>query len=142
MAWQHLRPGEVRSASGLSPGALAGARRPTPPTPRPEDVTTHPRGNPEDWPTYDVGRRAVRERSGGICELCGRAPHVHTHHRKLRRAGDHRPANLLGLCHACHEGKGGAHEHPARYEFGWCVRQTGDPTQTPVKRLDGTTWQP
>ena len=43
----------------------------------------------------------------GLCEarikgICGgRADH--RHHRKLRRHGDHSPANMLPVCFRCHD---------------------------------------
>lgn len=45
-------------------------------------------------------RDLVRERSGGICELCGENHATEMHH--LRYGPEHDPAKLLHVCHACH----------------------------------------
>jgi hypothetical protein len=48
-------------------------------------------------------------RAGGVCETCGSAPDIHTHHRLPRRSGGtlrvcvNLPGNLLRLCYACHD---------------------------------------
>lgn len=47
-------------------------------------------------------RPVVEQRSGGMCERCGAARATDKHHRQLRRHGDHKPANLVDLCRACH----------------------------------------
>lgn len=55
--------------------------------------------------TRDVmaaSRPTVHRRSGGMCERCGAARAAEVHHRKLRRHGDHDPANLVDLCKVCH----------------------------------------
>jgi hypothetical protein len=76
-------------------------------------------------------RPVVDARSRGICERCGIQRAGHKHHRKLRRHGDHRPANLLDLCSDCHRW---VHEHVAQsYEFGYLVRSTNNPRIVPVK---------
>jgi 5-methylcytosine-specific restriction endonuclease McrA len=78
-------------------------------------------------------RRAVKARSGGICECgCGqRAEHMH--HRKLRsQGGRHEPVNLLHLTFACHEA---AHRERARAEaLGLIVPSWADPADVPVTR--------
>ena len=75
----------------------------------------------------------VRERSGGRCEFVGWYGHagsgmsvctrdaVHFHHTQPRSHGvDHRPENLLHLCHDCHED---IHHHPHwAYEHGYLMR--------------------
>lgn len=47
-------------------------------------------------------RPVVEKRSAGMCERCGAARATDMHHRKLRRHGDHSPANLVHLCRTCH----------------------------------------
>ncbi|KQT75384.1 HNH endonuclease [Microbacterium sp. Leaf436] len=47
-------------------------------------------------------RPAVQSRSKGRCEKCGLQAATDIHHRKLRRHGDHAPANLVHLCRTCH----------------------------------------
>lgn len=41
-------------------------------------------------------------RCRGLCELCGDNPPTERHHRKRRRDGGDRLANLLFLCSTCH----------------------------------------
>ena len=81
-------------------------------------------------------RRAIEERSGGVCEGCGRRPATEMHHRKYRsRGGKDTVENgyhLCGFgnnqtagCHGtAHSGEGG--------ELGWSVNSWGDPKLTPV----------
>lgn len=61
-----------------------------------------------------AARPIVAKRSGGMCERCGAARASDMHHRKLRRHGDHGPANLVHLCGSgttgCH---GWVHANPA-----------------------------
>lgn len=125
-----------RTASGLSPGALSSGRLADPPKPR-EAVDPIAKAIPDDWPTFEQSKPVVRERSGGTCEVCKRRPHVHTHHRKLRRYGDHRPVNLLGLCNWCHDA---AHlgDRKRAERMGWIVPQEVDPEGVPVFALDNT----
>ena len=80
-------------------------------------------------------RKAVRARSGGICECgCGR-PAQHVHHRKLRsQGGRHELPNLLHLSHACHAA---AHGNPERsYALGLIVHGWADPADVPVVRVE------
>ncbi|WP_280427190.1 HNH endonuclease [Nocardia brasiliensis] len=50
----------------------------------------------------------IRDRSAGICEICGWAEGQQIHHRRPRKMGGTRdpqinsPANLLHLCNLCH----------------------------------------
>ena len=85
----------------------------------------------------------VRERSGGLCEICGFAEVQQIHHRLPRRAGGTRnPAinytsNLLGLCaldHALVESK-----RERAIEEGHVVPSYADPKTTPV--LYRGTWR-
>lgn len=78
-------------------------------------------------------RRAVHERSGGMCECqCGR-PAVHIHHRKLRsQGGKHEMDNLLDLARECHDA---AHANPERgYALGLLVPSWASPSCVPVTR--------
>lgn len=79
------------------------------------------------------GRVAVRERSQGRCETCGRQDAHGVHHRQPRSAGGTwHPANLLDLCgdgvRGCH-GAVEAHVDPFTgepvdtYAMGWHVRR-------------------
>lgn len=78
----------------------------------------------------------VRERAGGLCEICGFAEIQQVHHRKPRRAGGTRdpainyPSNLLGLCaldHALIESK-----RARAVDEGHVVPSYGDPRTIPV----------
>lgn len=89
----------------------------------------------EDWPTYDQARPLVYKRSGGRCEaaiVCrGTGAHQNTHHRKLRRFGDHRPCNLLGVCLECHNF---IHGHVgAAIQRGYLVRSWEDPEYVTIQ---------
>lgn len=72
----------------------------------------------------------VVERADGWCEaMCaagctGRAEHLH--HRRLRsQQGGHEVANLIHICHVCHDW---IHKHPAAaFDHGWLVRSTCEP---------------
>ena len=48
-------------------------------------------------------KRAVRVRSLGICERCGRAPANQTHHKTYKRIGREELADLQDVCGLCHE---------------------------------------
>jgi hypothetical protein len=107
-------------------------------------VGTRPRaerlagGNP--IPT--AARRAVRERSGGRCEI---RSHECTdlataqHHRKRRRDGGHGLGNLLDTCAPCH---GLAHDQPAyARRRGWIVSAFEvNPSSVPVIYGPNRTW--
>lgn len=89
------------------------------------------------------GRAAVRERSQGRCEACGRQPAHGVHHRQPRSAGGTwSPANLLDLCgdgvRGCH-GRVEAHldlvtgEPADTYALGLHVHRGADPADVPVR---------
>lgn len=48
-------------------------------------------------------KNQVRDRSGGTCERCGKAPHQSTHHKTYARIGHELIEDLLGVCNPCHE---------------------------------------
>lgn len=83
-------------------------------------------------------RRLLLARSGGTCEMCGRAPASDAHHRVNRSQGGRwEIANLLHLCHAHHMQ---VTVNPAvAVGRGWSVRSTSDPASTPVW-LAGRGW--
>lgn len=104
--------------------------RRTPLAARPAEPTRRSKATKPDVPASV--RRAVRERSGGICEACGTDRAEHVHHRKLRsQGGRHEPANLLHVSHACHAE---IHATPKRaYGLGLLVRRADDPASVPVR---------
>lgn len=81
----------------------------------------------------------LHARSGGVCEICGRAEATEIHHRKYRsRGGGHNIENLLHVCgmgnasgcHGrCHSGEGEAN--------GWAVHAWQDERTVPVTLRDG-----
>ncbi len=78
-------------------------------------------------------RITVRDRSGGLCEICYLAEAIHMHHRKNRSQGGTWTAeNIMHVCLECHNRVGA---HPAEsYRCGWSVRSGHDPLTTPVLR--------
>ena len=62
-----------------------------------------------DYQTYlasrewSLLRERVRERSGNTCEHCFGAPQQAVHHLTYERIGQENLADLLAVCHPCHE---------------------------------------
>lgn len=88
-------------------------------------------------------RKVVRARSGGMCEVCGRAPATNFQHRQGKaQMGAWTVVNGLDVCgmgnvSGCH---GAIHQSPAlAYERGWSVRSTHDPAEVAVW-LAGRGW--
>lgn len=79
------------------------------------------------------GRRAVKARSGGICEICGNEPGQEWHHRKNRsQGGTWAPSNGLHACRRCHRRVTDG-TCPEYYTVGWCVKRDDDPREVPVQ---------
>lgn len=118
------RRGALLRQSAMTRTAVVKAKRPT--------VTAAERN----------ARKAVRERSGDRCEVCGRAPMSNWHHRVNKgQGGAWTPENGLAVCGTgsmgCH---GRITTSPAlAYERGWSVRSTDDPALCPVW-LAGRGW--
>lgn len=81
-------------------------------------------------------RLLVRQRSGGICEVCGAAKATNFQHRKNRsQGGEWSASNGLDVCgmgnlSGCH---GFIHQNPeAAAAHGWTVRSGMDPAEVPV----------
>lgn len=83
-------------------------------------------------------REIVRQRSGGVCEVCGRARATNFQHRKNRSqcAKDERwlPSNALDVCGSgttgCH---GTIHRLPSlAYTSGHSVKSGETPSEVPV----------
>ena len=87
-------------------------------------------------------RDRLRERSGGVCEICWWNRATNWHHRKNRsQLGGNELSNAM---HLCGSGTTGCHgmvtENPAlAYENGWSVRSGHDPAAIPVLRF-GSDW--
>ena len=86
-----------------------------------DDPSSHDGKSPPDW---DARRKAVYERDNYTCQECGRrsGPHagdggatLHAHHlTSLRNGGWHHLANLVTVCHYCHDG---IHGHPTGSQY-------------------------
>jgi hypothetical protein len=82
-------------------------------------------------------RDKLRERSDGICEVCGAAPATNWHHRKNRsQLGGNELSNAL---HLCGSGTTGCHgqitANPSEaVRHGWAVRSHGNPRYIPALR--------
>ena len=86
-----------------------------------DDPSSHDGKYPPDW---DARRKAVYERDNYTCQECGRrsGPHagdggatLHAHHlTSLRNGGWHHLANLVTVCHYCHDG---IHGHPTGSQY-------------------------
>jgi hypothetical protein len=76
-------------------------------------------------------RAIVKERSHGICEICGAARGLQMHHRRNRsQRGRWEPQNILHLCVECHHS---VTVHPKwATEMGWSIqgRVDGDSPET------------
>lgn len=78
----------------------------------------------------------VKERSFGLCEICGIRRATETHHRLHKSHGVlDTVENLLRVCGwgnhtGCH---GMAHSHSQRYAKGWAVRSGFDPADVPLE---------
>lgn len=89
-----------------------------------------------------LARRLVRERSGGLCEVCGTAKATNYQHRKGKAHCSPEemwaPSNGLDVCGhgnatGCH---GLIHQNPTGAKAnGWTVPSWGDPKSTAVYRL-------
>lgn len=85
-------------------------------------------------------RRLVRERSGGVCEVCGAQRATNYQHRKNRsQGGQWSASNGLDVCGSGTTGDHGyIHAHPAEsYERGWSVKGAYDPAEVPVQTRHG-----
>ena len=58
-------------------------------------------------------KREVLDRDSHRCLDCGATESLHIHHIDFRKV-DHRPENLVTLCHACHFARHAAHRRQAQ----------------------------
>lgn len=86
-------------------------------------------------------RRLVRERSGGVCEICGEQKATNFQHRKARsHSGPWTASNGLDVCgmgntFGCH---GYLHQNPdIACENGWSVKSWDNETAIPVRTANG-----
>ena len=84
----------------------------------------------------------IRERSGGICEGCGKAPAINMHHRRYAsRQGKSEVGNGMHLCgmgnaSGCHQIAHSSEGH----ELGWSVNSWDNPLHVPVLRRGVLVW--
>ena len=77
------------------------------------------------------GRRIVRERSNGVCEVCRAARATDFQHRQNRsQGGAWCPTTGLHVCHLCHMSM--PHAPEKAMEMGWTVSRQDDPAMIPV----------
>lgn len=92
-------------------------------------------------PVTEATRLIVWTRCGGHCEACWRPilAGVDTHHRQLRRFGDHTPANLVALHPDCHTGAPNAVHRRVRWarERGLILRSWQTPAAEVLYLPDG-----
>jgi hypothetical protein len=82
-----------------------------------------------DWPE-EKAKAAIRERSGGICEITGTVAGDASHRMASGRGGPWNPVNLIHMSRAAHAL---CHGFPTRaHELGWFVRTGADPREVPV----------
>lgn len=82
------------------------------------------------WDEWQAANILLMVRSLGCCEKCGndQGP-FERHHRKRRRDGGDRLANVVLLCRSCHRH---VTEHPAEArKYGWIVSVSRDPADVP-----------
>lgn len=89
--------------------------------------------------------RGLRDRSGGICEICGKRRATNHHHRKNRSGG--RDDDLSNALHLCGSGTTGCHgwvtTHPEEArKNGWSVSRYEDPEKVPVLMVNLHSTQP
>lgn len=77
------------------------------------------------------GRKLLRLRSAGLCEMCGRRPATDAHHRRNRSQGG--TWEITNLLHLCHQDHMAVTVNPAlACSRGWSVRSTDIPADVPV----------
>jgi 5-methylcytosine-specific restriction endonuclease McrA len=88
-------------------------------------------------PVSEKLRVALRLRSKGRCESCGRVLEVaDVHHRKQRSLGGKNDlSNLVRVCRHDHDRIHDDHS----YEGGWLLHSWDDPLAVPVTMFDGVT---
>lgn len=86
--------------------------------------------------------KALKARSGGVCEGCGKAAATEAHHRQYRsRGGNDRLSNALHLCGSGnHSGCHGQAHTAIGEQRGWSVRSGHDPAIVPVWHSFDETW--
>lgn len=90
-------------------------------------------------------RDLVRERSGGVCERCGRLG-SNMHHRIPRGMGGTKTKDVASvLIFLCGSGTTGCHgwvesHRSEAYETGMLVRRGSDPSYVPIVNLYGSSY--
>jgi hypothetical protein len=89
------------------------------------------------------GRRLVKARSGGTCEIgmCGGAPATDWSHRVRKgQVGSWSPVNGLHACRSCHSAITERETDTRAVHYGWALRSYMDPAQRPVYRRREWVW--
>lgn len=147
-----LRSGKpLRAKSGFTPKPLSAAKRTAArPDKRPIPKSGVPLGRKSDSraarrsrkrPVMSAQERRCREivaeRSGGLCEICGRRGRLEKAHRLARsQQGAWDPSNILDLCSGCHQWNHAHPVHSCDEANGWHLPSGSDPIQCPVKVFD------
>lgn len=87
--------------------------------------------------------RALKKRSGGVCEACGVNEATEAHHRQFKSRGG--PGTLSNALHLCGWGNhtgchGVAHSGQRGEATGWAIRSRHNPELVPYFRLFDSTW--
>lgn len=127
----------LSSSKPLSRSAGLSRSTPLPRTPVQKGAETPRRSRPLSSARPKVsreerlGRKLLRIRSEGLCEMCGRHPATDAHHRKGRSQGG--TWEITNLLHLCHQDHMAVTVNPAlACSRGWSVRSTDDPAAVPA----------
>jgi len=61
-----------------------------------------------DRTQYSELHRAILQRDGWRCQVCGKRSNLEVHHQQFRnRSGEDTEENLITLCHNCHSAEHG-----------------------------------
>lgn len=124
------RGGPLKRTSQLKRSPFPSLRPGEPPRLRAKALTT--KRTPD--PITPQVRAVIKERSGDVCESCRAQRGQHAHHRQLRRFGDHKPANLVWICHRCHAL---IHHKGVKDSSGWLLSSTDNARFCPLLTLAG-----
>lgn len=127
---------ELRSNSELSSGSSLSSNsqlQQNSPLKSRSPIKNKPRQKTEEELT---ARRIVKQRSNGVCEICGRREATDMAHRVgAGVGGGWRVVNLLHACRQCHSTN---HNKPQNaYDHGWHLRSYQTPEEEPTLLTHG-----
>jgi 5-methylcytosine-specific restriction endonuclease McrA len=65
-----------------------------------------------DRTQYSELHRAILQRDGWRCQVCGTRSHLEVHHQQFRsQSGEDTEGNLITLCHECHSAEHGSEKN-------------------------------